>query len=153
MERGVFQLAGGAPGRSHADVFLTYGVALIPPGDSGPWSEARYAYDFAIAGFVMRFAEEMRVGDVLLMRADKATVSAVGIVASDYLYLDQFDDVNGLDLQHARRVRWFRLPTNYTFATPVFGASPTRCSRVVNAEARDFALRFVDSPPTGWQTS
>jgi hypothetical protein len=153
MERSVYQIAGASPGRSHVDVFLACGVALIPPGDGGPWSEERYAYDFAIAGFVRRFAEEIQIGDVLLLRTDRSVVKAVGIVASDYLYLDQFDDVNGLDFQHARRVRWFCLPSEYTFATPVFGASPTRCSRVQNADARDFALRFVESPPTHWQTA
>ena len=37
-------------------------------------------------------------------------IAAVGLVAGDYLYVNAFDDVNGWDLQHARRVRWCRLP-------------------------------------------
>jgi hypothetical protein len=81
-----------------------------------------------------------------------STIAAVGVVASEYLYLEQFDDVNGWDLQHARRVHWCQLPTNYEFGTPVFGANPPRFSRVWTGEVVDYALRFLHSPPTHWQT-
>lgn len=149
----VWQVSGGPASRSYADVFLRHGVALIGPGDGGAWSHGRYAYDFSLQGFVGRFAEEIAIGDALLLRTGIATISAVGIVASDYLYLEQFDDVNGLDLQHVRRVRWCRLPQEHTFSAQVFGASPTRCSRVLQEEALDFAGRFLKSPPTHWQTT
>jgi hypothetical protein len=67
------------------------------------------------------------------------------------MYLNQFDDVNGWDLQHARRVRWTRLPQDYTFDSAVFGANPSRCSRTWSDEARTYAEKFVKSPPTAWQ--
>jgi hypothetical protein len=151
--RAVWQVSGGPVSRSYANIFLSYGIALIGPGDAGPWSRERYADDFALQGFVGRFAEEISIGDVFLLRTGVATISAVGIVASNYLYLEQFDDVNGWDLQHARRVRWCRLAHEHTFSTQVFGASPTRCSRVLQKEALDFAERFLNSPPTHWQTA
>lgn len=112
----------------------------------------RYAYDWSLQGFIGRFAEEVGQGDVLLMRSGLSTIVAVGIVSSSYLYLDAFDDVNGWDLQHARRVRWFRLPEPYSFAQPVFGASPTRVSRVQDQDTVDYALRFVQSPPDHWKS-
>jgi hypothetical protein len=93
----------------------------------------------------------MQIGDVVLLRTGIATIAAVGLVASDYMYLNQFDDVNGWDLQHARRIRWSRLPQEYTFGTQVFGANPTRCSRTWNEEVKDYAWRFLNSPPTHWQ--
>jgi hypothetical protein len=93
----------------------------------------------------------MQVGDVLVLRTGIASISAVGIVASDYLYLNQFDDVNGWDLQHARHVRRGKLPGEYTFDNAVFGANPTRCSRIWNEEVKDYAERFLNSPPTHWQ--
>jgi hypothetical protein len=74
-------------------------------------------------------------------------------VASEYMYLNQFDDVNDWDLQHARRVRWYKLPQQHTFMTRVFGATPTRCSRTWNEEVLDYADRFLNSPPTHWQTA
>src|SRR5258708_11791333 len=100
---GVWQVSAGPASRSYTDVFLKHGVALIGPGDAGLWSHERYSYDFALLGFVGRFAEEIAVGDIVLLRTGAATISAVGIVASEYLYLEVFDDVNGWDLQHARR--------------------------------------------------
>jgi len=153
MIRAIWQVSGGPASRSYADVFLNHGVALIGPGDAGAWSRERYAHDFSLQGFVGRFAEELATGDVLLLRTGVSTISAVGLVASDYRYLEQFDDVNGWDLQHARRARWCRLAQEHTFSAQVFGASPTRCSRVLQEEAIDFAERFLKSPPTHWQTT
>lgn len=127
-------------------------MALIGPGDAGPWTAERDDTEFE-GGFVRRFASELAVGDIVLLRTGIATVIAVGIVASDYLYLSAFDDVNGWDLQHARRVRWGKLTDPHAFRSPIFGANPTRCSRVWNAEAIEFAERFVQSPPNEWQSS
>jgi len=148
--RSFWQLAGGPVSRPYADVFLRHGVGLIGPGDAGPWKPERSDNEFE-GGFVRRFADEMQVGDVLLLRTGITGISAVGIVASDYLFLNQFDDVNGRDLQHARRVRWGKLPKEYTFDSGVFGASPSRCSRIWNDGVKDFAERFLNSPPISWQ--
>jgi len=151
--RAVWQISAGPATRSYADLLLKHGVALIGPGDAGPWSRERYSHDFSLQGFVGRFADEIALGDVCLLRTGVASVEAVGIIASEYLYLEQFDDVNGWDLQHCRRVRWCALPEEHTFAARVFGATPTRCSRVLENEPIDFAKRFVNSPPTRWQTA
>ncbi|MBI4584116.1 MAG: hypothetical protein HY717_08845 [Planctomycetes bacterium] len=148
----IWQLAGGPAARPYADVFLKHGVGLIGPGDAGPWKPERGDDDFD-GGFVRRFSSEMEIGDVVLLRTGIATIAAVGIVASEYLYLNQFDDVNGWDLQHARRIRWSKLPQDYTFGSPVFGANPTRCSRIWNEEVIDYAERFLKSPPNHWQAA
>ncbi len=150
--RGIRQLAAGQASRSYADVFLKYGVGHIGPGDAGPWKPERDDDEFE-GGFVRRFASEVKVGDVFLLRTGISRICALGIVASDYLYLSQFDDVNGWDLQHARRVRWCKLPQEHTFTTPVFGANPTRFSGTWNEEVLDYADRFLNSPPTHWQTA
>lgn len=150
--RGIWQLAGGPATRSYADIFLKYGVGLVGPGDAGPWKPERDDSEFD-GGFVRRFASEVRVGDVFLLRTGISRISAVGIVASDYMYLNQFDDVNGWDLQHARRVRWQPLPEPRDFEKPVFGANPPRLSRVRNKEVLDYARRFLNSPPTHCQTA
>jgi hypothetical protein len=67
--------------------------------------------------------------------------------------VNAFDDVNGWDLQHSRRVRWCPLPEEHVFTGAVFGANPPRCSRVWNEGVLDFAERFLKSPPTHWQTA
>lgn len=146
----IWQISAGPASRSYADVFLRYGVALIGPGDAGPWTPARG--DEAFQGsFVRRFATEIAPGDVVLLRTGLARIAAVGIVAGGYQYLNAFDDVNGWDLQHARRVRWARLPHEHDFGSAVFGANPPRYARVWNEQVVDFALRFLNSPPTQWQ--
>ncbi len=148
----VWQISGGPASRPYADVFVQYGVALIGSGDAGPWTPERDDEEFE-GGLVRRFASEVQVGNVFLLRTGQAAVGAVGIVASEYQYQAAFDDVNGWDLQHARRVRWYRLPIDHVFAGPVFGANPTRCARSWNNEVVDFAQRFIKSPPTQWQTA
>ena len=37
----VWQVSGGPSNRSYSGVFLRHGVALIGPGDPGPWDEGR----------------------------------------------------------------------------------------------------------------
>jgi len=150
--RAVWQISGGPASRYFADVFLKHGVALIGPGDSGPWTPERDDSVFE-GSFVRRFASEIAAGDVVLLRTGLATIAAVGLVDGEYLYVNAFDDVNGWDLQHTRRVRWCRLPAEHTFAGAAFGANPPRCSRVWNEEVVDFAARFLNSTPTHWQTA
>lgn len=147
----VWQIGGGSAGKSCAEDFLRYGVALIGPGDLGPWPGA-YAKD-KTTRFIRQFAEETQVGDILLLRQGRSAIRAVGIVASEYMHLPQFEDVDGWDLQHARRVRWFALPEPYRFPAAVFGANPTRFSRVSAMDVVAYARRFVQSPPTDWQVA
>ncbi|MBI2833276.1 MAG: hypothetical protein HYX76_02485 [Acidobacteria bacterium] len=57
MGRAVWQISGGPASRSYAEVFLKGGVALIGPGDAGPWAPERDDDEFE-GGFVQRFASE-----------------------------------------------------------------------------------------------
>ena len=150
-DRSVWQVSAGPTDRSYADQFLKYGVALIGPGDAGPWSPDRSDEEFE-GRFVRKFASELHTGDVLLLRTGLSTICAVGLVACEYQYMQQFDDVNGWDLQHGRRVRWCPLPEPYDFGRPVFGAIPPRISRVHVPDIVDYANRFIRSEPTDWQT-
>ncbi len=149
--RAVWQISAGPRSRSYTEVLLKHSVALVGPGDAGAWTRARDDDEFE-GGFVRRFASEVEAGDAFLLRTGFATIAAVGLVTGNYLYVNAFDDVNGWDLQHTRRVRWCRLPAEYKFGSAVFGANPPRCSRVFNVEAVDFAERFLKSPPRQWQT-
>ena len=91
----------------YGDLFLQYGVALIGPGRGGAFPNfvaPCYAGPGA-AAIVERFAAGPAIGDIILLRPGTLRhIHAVGIVASDYQFLDQFDNVYGWDLQHARRV-------------------------------------------------
>ena len=151
MPANVWQLSGGLNG-SYADVFIKHGVALIESGDAGAWRLDRDDSEFDGA-HVRRFVTEVQIGDVMLLRTGISTIRAVGLVASDYLYLPQFDDVNGRDLQHARRVRWFALPSDHDFGAHTFGAGAPCLSRVNQLDLLDYADCFINSPPINWQTA
>lgn len=147
----VWQVSGGPASRTYAQLFLDHGVALIGPGDPGPWWPGRPDGDFD-GSYVRRLALEMQTGDWIILRTGTATIHSVGIVASDYLYLPHFDDVNGWDLQHARRVRWAKSLTPYTFGASFFGANPPRLAQVNQPELLEYVRRVIHSPPTRWQT-
>ena len=149
-ENAVWQVSAGPSDRSYADRLLNHGVALIGPGEAGRWRPERTDDEFE-GGFVRRFATDLRVGDVVLLRTGLSTIRAIGIVASEYKHLPQFDDVNGWDLQHCRRVRWCPLPEPHDFGEPVFGAIPPRLARVQAEHIVNYAIRFVRSPPSDWQ--
>jgi hypothetical protein len=150
QNRSIWQVSGGPASRSYADVFLRHAVGLLGPGDPGRWHPERSDEDFD-GSFVRRFASEMKMGNVVLLRTGLSKIRAVGVVAGDYEYLNQFDDVNGWDLQHARRIRWYELPVEEDFGSSVFGANPPRFSRVASDKVVDYAREFVASPPTYWQ--
>jgi hypothetical protein len=150
--RTIWQISGGPASRTYAETFLTYGVGLIGPGWLGAWNRERHL-DHPDASYVRQIADELKQGDVFLLRLGRSRVCAVGVVGSDYQFFEQFDDVNGWDLQHGRRVHWFRLPVEYDFVSPVFGANPARISRVNQSVVVDYATRFLNSPPTHWQTA
>ena len=148
--RAVWQVSGGHRSRSYVDLFLRHGVALVGPGDAGAWSPERDDEEFD-GVHVRRFAEAVQPGDAILLRTGAATIAAIGLAEGEYIYLERFDDVNGLDLQHTRRVRWCELPEHYVFASAPFGARPSRFSRVHDSSVVDFVRRFVASPPIRWQ--
>jgi len=142
----VWQISSGPRSGPYLDQFIKSGVALVGPGDTGPWRPSNPLPEWPQ---VRLFASEVQEGDIVLLRSGNSTVHAIGIVASGYLYLDQFDDVNGWDLQHARRVRWFRLPEDHHLDGVVFMGSSF--GRVMQQDIISYAERFVNSPPRDWQ--
>lgn len=156
-ERAVWQIWAGPGSGAFAETFLRYGVALLGPPGPGLWNPDRrdedYLDDQTTSGaFVRRFAAEAQIGDIVLLRIGLERVRAVGLIGDQYEFLERFDDVNGWDLPHARRVRWFELPAEYNFQASVF-AGAHRFSRVQLDDAVNYARRFIQSPPSAWQQS
>jgi len=141
----IWQILAGSSHRSYADQFIDYGVALMGPGDAGPWQPDRYNEKS-----MRQFVSDIQDGDVLLLRTGASEIKAIGIVASEYQYLPQFDDVNGLDIQHGRRVWWCKFPEPQK--TNELSAHSPRFSKVESEDLGDLARKFIHSPPTDWQT-
>lgn len=148
--RTVWQIAAGDKSRDYGQVFLDYGVALIGPGNPGPWTPRHPEYK---GQPVERFARDVQEADIFVLRRGTSFVAAVGLVASEYEHRAEFADVNGWDLQHTRRVRWLELPEPHNFKRPVFGANPRCFSRTFDREVIDLAAAVVNSPPDAWKSA
>jgi hypothetical protein len=149
----IWQVVGMGAGRPFADEMIQHGVMLVGPGDGGPWSPTKYAYDFNLRDRLGWFATTAATDDAVVLRRGRTTIRAVGLIAGPYEYSDRFDDVNGLDRQHYRRVRWFELPSEHDFGEPVFGQRPGAFSRVRSGVVRGFVERLLASEPSAWQAA
>lgn len=105
----IWQIAAGDTNRRYQDVLLDWDVVAMGPGDAG-WYPEHVSLD---AGFsahqvlaLQQFCGQMTAGDIVVLRLGTAEVYGVGEVVGDYLWLDDFGDIDGWDLQHVRRIRW-----------------------------------------------
>ena len=106
----IWQQAAGDTNRNYIDLCLKWDVILNGPGSYGRWpdcqqnlhsdSSSRKVTD------LWRFCEEIKSGDLVVLRIGTKTVAAVGEVIGNYEHHEQFNDVDGWDLGHVRRVRW-----------------------------------------------
>lgn len=105
-KRTIWQQAAGDKDRNYAKICLAWDVILNGPGNAGNWPN--YSKDISPrkVADLRRFAEEMKDGDIVILRLGTSEVFGLGIVKSNYMWLENFGDVDGWDLQHARRVKW-----------------------------------------------
>ena len=148
----VWQISDAPIAHGDGNLFVDLGVLLAGPGSAGPWSAAREDADFD-GSATRRLATEVEVGDIVLLRNGRSRLIAVGLVASAYLHLPQFEDVNGWDLGQARRMRWTLLPDPYDFGRPVFGGGPRSLGPVSDPEVIAVARQIVAVPLDHWQSA
>jgi hypothetical protein len=108
----IWQVAAGDPDRNYAGLCLDWDLVLNGPGDYGVWDANRYAASIGKRQFLIkrRFCEQMKEGDIIILRVGTQQVYGVGEVVGKTLWLDDFGDIDGWDLQHVRRVRWLWRP-------------------------------------------
>jgi hypothetical protein len=118
----LWQVGAGDTDRSYGDVCIRLDVMLAGPGKPGPYEASRYSHLGGIRDSIRRLCTEARRGDVVLLRIGTGEVLAVGEVADDAAqWLEAFADIDGWDLHHVRRVRWFP-NTARTFPSQTLGA-------------------------------
>ncbi len=108
---GVWQFAAGDSNRSYQDLCLRWDAIMFGPGYAGRWPECRLqlekdGWSKRKIGLIQKFAEEVKDGDIIVLRIGTSEVYGVGQIVGDYLWDDDFGDIDGWDLQHVRRVRW-----------------------------------------------
>lgn len=108
----IWQQACGDTDRNYSDVCLEWDVILNGPGYAGPYPHCDQKlieddWTSKKRTDIMRFATKMKHGDLVVLRMGTSEVLGVGEIVGDYEWLDFFSDIDGWDLQHVRRVRWF----------------------------------------------
>lgn len=97
----LWQHAAGDRGHKHVDLCLNWDVILTGPGDV-PWAESD---QHAARREVRAFCDEMQEGEIVILKLGVSDVYGVGVIGK-YKWCDEFNDVDGWDLGHTRRVHW-----------------------------------------------
>jgi len=117
----VWQIGAGDTERRYGDLCLRHDVMIMGPGSPGRYTPERYAQSGDIQFSLRRFCREAAEGDIVVLRLGTCSVLAVGEIAdAEPAWSEAFGDVDGWDLQHVRRVRWFS-NTQRKFATETLG--------------------------------
>ena len=96
----LWQHAAGDRDHEHVDVCLKWDVILVGPGEVS-WQDSDH--DQARKE-VRAFCEQMQEGDIVVLKVGQ---NAYGVgVLGEYKWWDEFNDVDGWALGHARRVSW-----------------------------------------------
>lgn len=139
-----WQVAAGEGSRDYSDVFLKFGIMLVGGGDPGSFMD-RQDYYKGHTGWradITRFSEEAEEGNIIILKRPygrKWEIIAVGRIIGGYEYLELFEDVDGWDLQHCRRVEWVR-PNEKTY---VNGLARGTFRRVSSQKPREKALQIL----------
>jgi hypothetical protein len=106
----IWQVGSGDTNRNYPRLLLEWDVIAMGPGDAGPWPNCKEALSGNSTSRrvtdLQRFCEGIHSEDLVLLRLGTSEVYGVGQAEGGYLWLDDFGDVDGWDLQHVRRVRW-----------------------------------------------
>lgn len=107
----IWQQASGDTNRNYGHVCLEWDVILNGPGYAGayPACEDTLRQDGVSSRKrtdLWRFAQEIKDGDLVVLRLGTSRIIGVGQIKGDYQWLEMFADVDGWDLQHVRRVQW-----------------------------------------------
>jgi hypothetical protein len=113
----IWQQAAGDTDRNYSDLCLRWDVILNGPGSAGAWPDCEKilrndGWSSRKTTDLRRFADEMKDGDLVVLRIGTATVLGVGQLVGTYEWRDEFGDIDGWDLQHVRRVRWLWMGQN-----------------------------------------
>ena len=109
--REYWQIAAGDSDRNYADICLKWDVVLNGPGSLGAWPSCETKltegnWSSRKISNIRRFCEDIKEGDIVVLRMGTSDVMGVGVVVGGYTWSNLFSDVDGWDVQHARRVKW-----------------------------------------------
>lgn len=109
--RKIWQQACGDTDRNYSEVCLEWDVILNGPGYAGQYPDCdeilkSHNWSSKKRTDIARFAEQMKDGDIVVLRLGTSDILGVGIIVGNYQWSNTFSDIDGWDLQHIRRVKW-----------------------------------------------
>ena len=98
--RTIWQHAAGDTNRDYVDMCLQWDVVLNGPASYGPWPTCqdclrKDGWSERKITDLRQFCEEMKHGDLVILRLRTRSVFAVGEVVGCYEYHEEFNDVDG----------------------------------------------------------
>lgn len=111
LNNNLWQVGTGDSTRDYFEIFLRYGVAIVGPGNPGRDGEEQTSQFYRDHPHITNWGAELRriqEGDWVIARSGKTRIMAVGQVTGGYDHSPVFEDVEGWDLQHLVRVKWYQ---------------------------------------------
>tara|TARA_R110000796_G_scaffold159169_3_gene275850 strand:+ start:106556 stop:107587 length:1032 start_codon:yes stop_codon:yes gene_type:complete len=107
-DKKIWQQACGDTDRNYSKTCIKWSVILNGPGYGGSYPEClKHIGSSRKRTDLSRFSSQIKEGDIIVLRLGTKKVFGVGEVVGEYEWSESFSDVDGWDLQHVRRVRWF----------------------------------------------
>lgn len=109
--RKIWQQAAGDGNRNYVDFCLDWDVILNGPGEHGIWPDCQDkilndGWGKRKVTDIKRFCEDVKERDLVILRVGTKNVYGVGEIVGDYEFNEEFNDIDGWDIAHTRRVRW-----------------------------------------------
>lgn len=106
--RKIWQQAAGDKDRNYVDICLNWDVILNGPATKGSFADHVASYEFLGRKYtdLGRFCDTMSDGDLVVLRLGTNQIYAVGEIVGGYQFHEEFNDIDGWDIGHVRRVRW-----------------------------------------------
>ncbi|MFN8342910.1 MAG: hypothetical protein U0V64_14710 [Cyclobacteriaceae bacterium] len=148
----TWQIGTGDDTRMYFDVFLRFGVALVGPGNPGRNDDPKteeYYQKHGDNNWGAKLAK-VKKGQWLIARKGKSLILAIGEVVSEYDYSPFFSDVEGWDLQHFIKVKWFRPSTNsetIQLPTQCLGQSTLQSCNIADVYNIIYSTEFNEIKP------
>lgn len=114
-DKEIWQIAADDTHRSYADLCLRWGLVLFGPGYRGMWPDCEEPlrvdeWSSKKINMIRKYHEDIHCGDLVVLRLGTSEVYGVGLIEGPVQWFDDFGDVDGWDVQLARRVRWLWKP-------------------------------------------
>ena len=114
LKNKLWQIGTGDGTRNYGNEFFNYGVAFVGPGSPGKVGSTSAKEYFEKHPEEKDWGSKLakiKKGDWVIARSGKTRILGVGEVLEGYDHSDLFEDVEGWNLQHFIKVKWYR-PNN-----------------------------------------